>query len=68
MTMMVSTGTSSPEMNLRSNRAVRRSARESKRTPYNGLASARFASRKSSGDVLKSGEYDVSLKCLQPYA
>jgi hypothetical protein len=35
---------------------------------YNGLASVRFASRKSSGDVLKGGEYDVSLKCLQPYA
>ena len=34
---------------------------------YNGLASVRFASRESSGDVLKSGEYDVSLKSLQPY-
>jgi hypothetical protein len=68
MRVMVSTASRrSPDLNLRSNRAVRRSACEGKRTPYNGLASVRFASRKSSGDVLKSGENDVSLKCLQPY-
>ena len=69
MTMMLSTGTSSKsefKFTFQSGCAQERAGKQ--RTSYNGLASVRFALRKSSGDVLKSGEYDVSLKCPQPYA
>src|SRR5260221_9335512 len=67
MRVMVSTASRrSPDLNLRSNRAVRRSAREGKRTPYNGLASVRFASRKSFGVSLKSAEMTVPSSGLQP--
>jgi len=68
MTMMLSTGTSSNsefEFTFQSGCAQERAGKQ--RTSYNGLASVRFALRKSSGDVLKSGENDVSLKCLRPY-